>query len=67
MLVVETPDLRVERLVSERLHQHRENLALWESGYLDPTEPYEEERHAIKRELKAAIKALEEIEKLFQI
>lgn len=44
--------------IRERIQQHRDNLALWESGYLAPTEPDEEERTAVMRELRAAIAEL---------
>lgn len=49
-------DVRVR--IGERLSQHLHNLALWESGYLDPTEPDEHERECVIRELKAAIAEL---------
>lgn len=44
--------------VAERLRQHRENLALWRSGYLRPTEPDPDERAATMRELGACIAEL---------
>jgi len=53
-------DIRLH--VAKRLAQHLENLELWESGYLDPTEPDPEERDAVVRELKAAIAELELIQ-----
>ena len=45
--------------VQERLRMHRENLRLWESGALAPTEPDWDERYAIQRELQACIHELE--------
>ncbi len=39
----------------ERLVQHEENLRLWGNGFLNPTEPDEQERSCIMRELRAAI------------
>lgn len=45
--------------IDERLKQHRDNLALWSNGFLDPTEPDENERIAVMRELEAAIAELE--------
>jgi hypothetical protein len=39
----------------ERLTQHEDNLLLWENGFLTPTEPDENERDAVVRELRAAI------------
>lgn len=52
----------VRRHVDERLKQHRDNLRLWESGYLDPTEPDKIEREAVRRELQASVIELELIE-----
>lgn len=49
-------DVRVR--IGERLQQHLDNLALWESGYLDPSEPDEDERACTVRELRAAIAEL---------
>ena len=46
-------DIRLH--VMERLAQHTDNLRLWESGYLDPTEPDQVERAAVKERLRAAI------------
>src|ERR1700681_515302 len=43
----------------EKLAQHKDNLALWENGFLAPTEPDEQERECTIRELKAAISTLE--------
>lgn len=45
----------IRRHLTERLNQHRDNLKLWESGFLTPTEPDEGERDAVMRELRAAI------------
>ncbi len=44
--------------IAERLAQHTDNLELWESGYLKPTEPDPHERECVIRELKAAIAEL---------
>lgn len=41
--------------LEERLKQHQDNLKLWENGLLTPTEPDEEERNCVMRELKASI------------
>jgi hypothetical protein len=49
----------LERVIRERLAQHRENLGLWESGYLAPTEPDPEERPATMGRIKVAIEVLE--------
>ena len=46
-------DLRLK--IWDRLSQHTDNLRLWESGYLNPTEPDEHERECVIRELKACI------------
>lgn len=43
------------RVMKELLKQHEDNLALWSRGALDATEPDEQERKAVKRELRAAI------------
>lgn len=56
----------LRRTISERLFQHRENLKLWQGGYLNFTEPDELEREAVKRELKAAIAELENMERIIQ-
>lgn len=55
-------DLRLR--IAERLVQHTDNLRLWESGYLNPTEPDPQERECVIRELKAAIAELEGLNKL---
>jgi hypothetical protein len=51
----------LERVIRERLAQHRENLGLWESGYLAPTEPDPEERQATMGRLRVAIEVLETV------
>lgn len=56
----------IETLLNERLRQHRENLKLWESGYLTPTEPEEEERWLIKERLKAVILEVEYLLKTYK-
>jgi hypothetical protein len=48
----------LERMIRARMEQHRENLRLWESGYLTPTEPDPEERWLIKERLRACIQEL---------
>lgn len=53
----------VER-INERMEQHQENLRDWKSGYLNPTEPDEEERARIKRGLEACIYELEQLKAL---
>jgi hypothetical protein len=50
---------RLIALMRERLDQHRNNLRLWELGALTPTEPDDDERYAVMRELRAAIHELE--------
>lgn len=42
-------------IVRACLQQHRDNLELWQSGHLTPTEPDPDEREAVMRELKTAI------------
>ncbi len=44
--------------ILERLAQHTDNLELWQSGYLNPTEPDPQERECVIRELKACIAEL---------
>jgi hypothetical protein len=44
----------IARPIREKIAQHEDNLALWESGYLDPTEPDEDERRATIAGLRAA-------------
>ena len=51
--------MRTRAEMLTKLEQHKENLQLWESGYLAPTEPDADERATIMRELKAAIATLE--------
>lgn len=53
----------VKETIWERLGQHKNNLELWQNGFLGPTEPDSEEREIIKRELKAAITELEYLKK----
>lgn len=50
--------------IGERLQQHYDNLRLWENGYLAPTEPDEDERRTVVRELKAAIAELEPLARM---
>lgn len=45
--------------IHEKLQQHKDNLDLWEMGWLTPTEPDEVERRVTMAELRAAIKTLE--------
>lgn len=45
----------LERYLLQRVQQHSENLQLWQSGYLDPTEPDGQERVCVMRELKACL------------
>jgi hypothetical protein len=52
---------RLETVIRERLSQHRENLWLWQTGYLTPTEPDPEERQAVIDRLKVAIEVLETV------
>ena len=52
---------KVASVIAERLKQHRDNLHLWQSGFLAPTEPDEDERAAVMRELRAAIFELEHL------
>lgn len=51
--------MKTEAEIREQLGFHKMNLEQWKSGYLTPTEPDEEERNAVMRELKAAIFTLE--------
>jgi hypothetical protein len=48
-------DRELLRHIDERLAQHRDNLGLWTSGYLAPTEPDPEARRLTVECLKAAI------------
>lgn len=54
---------RYRAAIAFRLKQHRENLEMWENGFLAPTEPDPDERAAVKERLRVAIHELEEIEK----
>lgn len=47
--------------INFRLEQHRENLGLWESGFLAPTEPDPDERRRVMDHLRVAINELEEV------
>lgn len=47
--------------INFRLEQHRENLGLWESGFLAPTEPDPDERRRVMDHLRVAISELEEV------
>jgi sugar phosphate isomerase/epimerase len=53
---------RLEGSIRERLEQHKDNLALWESGYLNPTEPDPDERRATMERLRVAIEVLESLD-----
>lgn len=48
----------IAQYLSEKIAQHTDNLHLWENGYLTPTEPDEQERECVMRELKAVISEL---------
>lgn len=50
--------IRSQGELEEKLEQHRENLRLWETGFLTPTEPDPDERTRIMTELRAAIVTL---------
>lgn len=43
-----------EQWCRERIGQHNDNLKLWESGYLNATEPEQEEREITVCQLRAA-------------
>jgi hypothetical protein len=47
--------MRTEPEIREKLAQHEENLRLWRSGYLMPTEPDPEERTITIKQFEAAI------------
>jgi hypothetical protein len=47
--------MRSEAEIREQLAQHEENLRLWRSGYLTPTEPDPEERTITVKQLEAVI------------
>jgi hypothetical protein len=51
--------MRHESEIREKLAQHEENLRLWRSGYLTPTEPDPEERTIAVKQLEAAIWTLQ--------
>lgn len=46
---------------TERLKMHRDNLSLWQTGYLTPTEPDPQERRETMERLKAAAHEDEQI------
>lgn len=45
----------LSQLLLERVDQHKENLRLWQNGFLNPTEPDADERQCVMRELKACL------------
>lgn len=45
--------------IREKISQHKDNLRLWRSGYLRPTEPDEDEVQLTMAGLKGAIYSLE--------
>jgi hypothetical protein len=47
--------MRTKAEIREKLAQLQENLRLWRSGYLTPTEPDPEERTIAVKQLEAAI------------
>jgi hypothetical protein len=51
----EIPVMRTVAEIREKLAQHEENLRLWRSSYLTPTEPEPEERTIAVKQLEAAI------------
>lgn len=53
--------------IEARLKQHSDNLHLWLSEALTPTEPEEEERAAVIRELRAAIVELQGIAQVLDV
>jgi hypothetical protein len=53
--------------LNERIGYHKDNLALWKSGALLPTEPDEDEVTATIRGLEAAIDALEKAKQDYMI
>jgi len=53
----------IDRHVDMMIKQHRDNIELWDTGFLLPTEPEEDERRITMAELKAAIDTLEQIKK----
>lgn len=54
-----TGHMQPECALRDKLFWHRENLRLWNNGWLTPTEPDEEEQRITIAELKAAIATLE--------
>jgi len=56
----------IVRHVRERLQQHERALALWEKGFLTPTEPDASERDAVVRELRAAIAELKKVAEFWE-
>jgi len=52
--------------VRDRINQHRVNLASWmeEGGCLIYTEPDQDERECVRRELKAALRELDQLNKI---
>ena len=50
---------RTDTEIREKLAQHQENLHLWRTGYLSPTEPDPQEREKVIIQLKAAIHTLQ--------
>jgi hypothetical protein len=51
----------LEKIIRARLKQHRENLQLWESGYLKPTEPDAADRALTMFKLALVIDELESL------
>lgn len=48
-------------VIRHRLAQHRQNLALWQSGALDMTVDDDDEKQEIMAQLRTAIAELEEV------
>ena len=62
--VTSAPPVRSSALldcIRGRLKQHRDNLALWKSGYLRPTVEDDEEQRAVMHDLCVAIAELETV------
>ncbi len=60
---------RIESIVKqidERIQQHTDNLRSWKDGTLTPTEPDEEGREMIKRELLACIHELKVVKQFIK-
>jgi len=55
------PQSVLESVIRERIAQHQENLQLWETGTLAPTEPDPEERRQIMDRLRVAIEVLKTV------